>query len=101
MAIVGSSTCCNDSGSRGAVVTDMHTQRELFTAQERRAQVIAQLREQAVIRARVVAARRKAVTAEIAVGVQRRRVAAWLIVVGTAFWGLAAIVIGHMIANKL
>jgi hypothetical protein len=76
-------------------------QRELFTAHERRAQTIAQLQEQAGMRARELAARRKMVPSEIAVGVQRRKVTAWLIVAATVFWGSAIFILGYMVARGL
>jgi hypothetical protein len=80
-------------------VSDTPTQRKLFTAHERRAQVIAQLHEHAVMSAQEVEARRKVVAAEIAAGIHRRKVTAWLIVAGAAFWGLAILVLGYMIAK--
>jgi hypothetical protein len=79
----------------------MPTQRELFTAHERRAQTIAQLQEHAGIRARDLAAQRKMVPLEIAVGVQRRKVMAWLIVAAAVFWGSAILLLGYVIAKGL
>jgi hypothetical protein len=62
--------------------------------------MIAQLQEQTGTRARDLSAR-KMVPLEIAVGVQRRKVTAWLIVAPTVFWGLAILLLGYMIAKGL
>jgi hypothetical protein len=75
----------------------MPTQRELATAHERRARIIAQLHEQAIVTANDLPGRHKAIGAEIAKAARRRKAEAWLFVVGTVLLVLGCVFAGGLI----
>jgi hypothetical protein len=72
----------------GLDVSQKETSVCAIRTRERRAQLIAQLHERAVTAVQDLAARREVTAAEIAAGVRRRKVIAWLIIAGVAFWAL-------------
>jgi hypothetical protein len=74
----------------------MPTQRELATADERRARIIAQLHEQAIATANLWALH-KVIGADIVKAARRRRTEAWFFVVGTVLLVLGCIFVGGWI----
>jgi hypothetical protein len=75
----------------------MPTQRELPTAHERRARLIAQLHQQAIATANDLPGRHRVIGAKIAKAVRWRKAEAWLFVVGTVLFVLGCIFAGGWI----
>jgi hypothetical protein len=83
---------CNAALAQGSVMSEMLTQRQVRTAHERRARLIAQLHEQAIKEANDLSARHKAIRVDFAKDARRRKASARLFSAGAFLLALGCIV---------
>jgi len=75
-------------------------QHQGLTAYERRARVIAQLRERALVRAESLATRPKAIPGKTRKSVRWQEPAVWFLIGGTLFWGACCVFVLYYVVTK-